>query len=409
MIVLLCTNATSCLVSIPELSEGGEGVGDGGSDVDVDVAAEAGWEASDSDADATLPEADAPEEPEQEADAPSCETGTVDCDGDLSNGCQDLLTDGLNCGKCGHDCLGGECVAGVCSAVLLASGIQKPYAIAIDADYVFGTGDDADGQVWKVPVGGCTTPGNCASFVSTAGARYHDIALDADYVYFTDRSADRVARIRKTGTSECTIAGGQQAPVGIAVDANYVYWGAQSGNAIWRASKECGGATPPEKIVSVAPSPQILRLDATGLYWTSAAGGLVTWASLDGASSEPIWSGTTLGDFMFGLAMDDEWVYWRDGYQYHYSGTGRVARARKDRTGSMEVLASDQPSPRYMALDDTHVYWTSNESVGRVAKDGTGEVETLAQGYPSAHGILVEGPAIFFCTYSGGSLYKLAK
>jgi hypothetical protein len=112
---------------------------------------------------------------------------------------------------------------------------------------------------------------------------------------------------------------------------------------------------------------------------------------------------------MFGVTMDDEWVYWRDGYQFTSGGTGRLVRAPKTRTGIVEVLAADQDAPRYVAIDDTHVYWTASDTVRRVAKTGVGGVETLADGFPSAHGILAEGPAVYFCTYSGGSLYKLAK
>ena len=384
--------APACLVSIPELAddpaESGNDAGAGEAGLEADVAS---------------PEADVAAE--TEADVPGCEAGTVDCDGS----CVQLSDNKLHCGQCGHDCLGGECFEGVCQPVLLASGIQKPYGLVKDSSFIYGTSDDAAGKLWKVSVDGCPTPAICASLISTTGTRYQDIAIDTDALYFTDKSADRVIRIEKTGQNECTLASSQQTPVGIAVDDEYVYWGAQTGDEIWRASKSCGAGTPPEVFVASTPSPQLVRLDSTGLYWTSLDGGQVSWASLDGTSTEPVWSGTTPGDFMFGLAMDDQWVYWRDGHQFPDSGTGRVARAPKDRSGGLEVLAEDQENPRYLAVDDTHVYWTSDGAVRRTAKAGTGGVETLAEGFPSAHGILVDGPAVYFCTYSGGELYKVAK
>ena len=400
----LVTVVPACLVSIPELAEHST---EAGSD------AEAGPQDASVEADATLPEADATL-PEADVDAQSedvadqCEAGTIDCDGDMSNGCEQVLNNAEHCGRCGHDCLGGTCAGGACQPLLLANGIQNPYGLVKDFDYVYGTGDDANGQVWKVPVDGCVAPENCASLLSSGGARYKDIALDDEALFFTDKSANRVVRIQKTGGAECVLATGQQTPVGIAVDDTYVYWAAQSGNEIWRASKACASGSPPEVIIVSTPSPQLLRLDASGLYWTSLDGGLVSWASVDGTSTEPVWSGSTPGNFMFGLAMDDQWVYWREGYHLSSSGTARVARAPRDRSGTLEVLADDQVNPRYLAIDETHVYWTADDAVRRVAKAG-GDVQTLAQGYPSAHGIVVDEAAVFFCTYYGGELYKVAK
>lgn len=87
-----------------------------------------------------------------------------------------------------------------------------------------------------------------------------------------------------------------------------------------------------------------------------------------------------------------------------YQGTGRVVRARKDRTGSFEVLADDEPSPGHLAIDDTRMYWPSGESLRRKTKSG-GVVETLLSGadYTIGHGILVEGECgILLYSYEGG-------
>lgn len=400
----VCTCALGCQLDLPEVVHD-EPIQDAGVEAETGLSesgpeTESGLEAADDVANEVLPE----------ADALSCEAGTQECDSDSTNGCEDLSSDPLHCGRCGHDCLGGECVAGVCQPVLLASGIQKPFALIKDADYIYGTGDDTAGQVWKVPVHDCTTPSICASVLTNTGAKYQDIAQDIEAVFFTDRSAGRVLRLSKMGGDPCDLATNQQDPVGVAVDDSYVYWTTRSGNRILRADKDCSTADPPEVVVPSTPAPQLLLLDSTGLYWTSMTGGLLSWASADGSSSEPVWSGISPGDFMFGLAMDDTWVYWRDGEQYTTGGqSGRLVRARRDRSGGFEVLAENQGRPRYMDLDDTHIYWTADDAVHRMAKADVGTVEVMAAGFPGVHGIVVDEVAVYFCTYGTGEVFRIAK
>ncbi len=43
-----------------------------------------------------------------------CSSGTVDCNGDLSDGCNDLSTDASNCGACGNAC-SATCVSSLCT------------------------------------------------------------------------------------------------------------------------------------------------------------------------------------------------------------------------------------------------------------------------------------------------------
>src|SRR5579883_758760 len=102
----------------------------------------------------------------------------------------DLRTDAQNCGACGHDCLGGACIDGACQPAVLASGLQQPTAIAVDgcANMVFWTN-----QTKVNPQGGtvmsCSTDvGTCAqtpTTIAVAEQQPFAIAIDADYVYFS--------------------------------------------------------------------------------------------------------------------------------------------------------------------------------------------------------------------------------
>ena len=47
--------------------------------------------------------------------------------------CGDVQSAPLNCGRCGHSCLGGACVAGKCQPVTLVTGEPGLGAVAVDA------------------------------------------------------------------------------------------------------------------------------------------------------------------------------------------------------------------------------------------------------------------------------------
>ena len=92
-----------------EASSGTDAVSDAGSDAGSDAANDAA------------------------SDAPSDGAG-----GD--GACQaSIATDPLNCGACGHDCLGGACEAGVCGPVAIVSGEPAPAYIATDGTKVYWT------------------------------------------------------------------------------------------------------------------------------------------------------------------------------------------------------------------------------------------------------------------------------
>jgi hypothetical protein len=59
----------------------------------------------------------------------SCNAPGTLCGGE----CVDASSDVANCGSCGHDCQGGGCLAGRCQPVTLATNLQEPVGIAVDA------------------------------------------------------------------------------------------------------------------------------------------------------------------------------------------------------------------------------------------------------------------------------------
>src|SRR5262245_23399284 len=72
----------------------------------------------------------------------------------------DLMSDGLNCGRCGRSCGGAACSMGRCPVTTLYLS-QRPYGIAVQGKNVFWTsvGSGLDGSVHK----GTTTGGDVSS------------------------------------------------------------------------------------------------------------------------------------------------------------------------------------------------------------------------------------------------------
>jgi hypothetical protein len=52
-------------------------------------------------------------------------------------GCSNLNEDALNCGSCGHSCLGGPCANGACQPLQIYAGSDATYAYAVDSNFIY--------------------------------------------------------------------------------------------------------------------------------------------------------------------------------------------------------------------------------------------------------------------------------
>jgi streptogramin lyase len=148
-------------------------------------------------------------------------------------------------------------------------------------------------------------------------------------------------------------------------------------------------------------------LDATTVYWTNRSGKNVMRVAKD-AAAPPQLVADALGE-VWGIALDDTSVYWRDAGA---DDQGRVMRAGKDGSNPTQLATTVGEGPRFLAIDETNIYWTSGSNTeGAVmtsAKDGT-NVTVLVSPQAGPRGIAVDDTDVYWTNYSGATIMKVGK
>jgi hypothetical protein len=327
----------------------------------------------------------------------------------------DVKTDPKNCGRCGHDCLGGGCRLGTCQPVVLASEQMRPTEIALDATHVYFAAA-AENAVRRVAV-----QGGPAELLTVDATLDSNIAIDDAYVYFMTGFVANggVGRAPKTGVPDggtSTMVGTATFPLGfLAIDAENVYWtgGRFSGGPIqggvYLAPKAVdGGLGVKVTGASVVAKTTSVAVDDTNLYFANAAGRIfwLTKGSTLGAPLASSQAGAT------GLVADGKRVYWAN------SGTGSILAIDKPSldagagAGVVTVLASGQNTPARVALDDVAIYFTNTGSgtIGSCPLSGcTDVVRLVASAQAAPLGIAVDAVAIYWANSGDGTIMKVAK
>lgn len=312
-----------------------------------------------------------------------------------SGGCIDTTNDPHNCGACGHDCLGGACVASACQPAVLYSGLSA-LGLAVNSTHLFTGGDEG---VMQVALAGGTpelfawTPTLATAVVLDGATAYwcenfslkkkplaggpttnvyslnpdcsaFGLAVDGTYIYWAkDYLTGSVMRAPAAGGAATALASGLESPYGIAVDASHVYWSESvKPGAIYRIPKD-GGT--PEVLATTSERPRAIALDETHVYWTNGwvgpGGPAVMRVPKAGGTPAALGDGVG-GENPQGIALDGTDVYWTD------TNAGVVWRAPKA-GGPATLLASGDPFAVSIAVDAMAVYWTvSNNPVSKVMR-----------------------------------------
>jgi hypothetical protein len=393
----------------------------------------------------------------------TCSGAYQHCGSDDSKGCEtDVGIDGSNCGACGHSCLGGQCVAGICQPVVLAgdptkaSGLKSLYSLATFNGSVYGTNwENAAGQVYKVP----TMPGGALDWLVNAGgpASANFINTDGtDLVYSVFHVGEAqnagIWKVAPDGTGNtlvvsggmtgggpaCTLSTAYGYEVnGIAFDSSFIYWIRNTYGGCAISSCQCPGIYR----ANADGSGITLYFASTGYHYTNPVvdSGTLYFVEYETQtikaatsttftmSSPPIAlpsAGTPAG-----LATDANYVYWIDTTANKFYRIPKVAPTMATDITPMSGIPSVSLWNLFL-VDAANIYFVSpapaynaanTQKIYRMPKDGSGPAAPIPGALVSASGdsassMTQDSTALYWGTYGFDSstapfaaIYKLAK
>jgi len=332
-------------------------------------------------------------------------------------------TDPFNCGRCGHSCLGGQCVDKKCKSVVVKGGLENPTDLVADANHVYvalygsdrvvriakngglmdvlvsghvdahgvtlgggklfwanldyaGTGTDGYwGGVW-----GCTLPACADTDQVTQGDNVAYVRFSNDHLFFTERSpGEALTWVTRDGVDKDNLAFPTD-PWSVAVDESHVYF-----------------------------------QFAGGLSRVSVAGGPI----------QPVGESQSFADNGF-ITLDADRVYWAFSDVGGSGETGRVYSALKSNLAAPIVkYGTNNARPNGVAVDATTLYWTNEGTLTSSTSNGDGKVlacpkqgcqgepVVLEEGLVLPRTIVADGDALYFIVRGNGTtageLRRLAK
>jgi hypothetical protein len=276
-----------------------------------------------------------------------------------SGACVDLMSDGKNCGSCGHDCLGGPCNAGQCQPVMIAQYIGHPEIISVGTQSVYVTTDlryvgraNKDGSDLKDPA----MPGFASSAFDQTS-----LVESGDRVFFVRISASAIQ------LSYCLVSGCDSTATSIggpyaqyfAVDRvdQKLVWIDYSPSQLWVAptTATASAAAIPGATLPSGSSGSPLLFAQGGVYF--ADGGSVRRIALGGGSFSTIATGSAQ---LSVLGANSTSLFLFDG-----ESIGYVVLPSGDGEAPNPLIATPlQPHiDGRFAADDASIYWVSGSSV----------------------------------------------
>jgi hypothetical protein len=329
-----------------------------------------------------------------------CEAGFASCDGDDANGCEQELTVPDNCGACGRDCLGGDCVDGACTPVLLAEGLISPSAFRVvgsDAyvatnQYICGDLDCLSGswrrQLKRAPL----EPGALEIVVATPNQVRQIEADAAGTLYWIEPT--RLVRFELGSTAPVVVGSGID-PTALQLDATNAYL--VSNSRLYSIPLDSTGGTP---ILLASPNARdyVLVLAANALYfWSDAIGKL----PLDGSPPESL--GLLKQNYRW-LAADDRNLY------YAIDNSLSAVSSIPLSGGTPVELVPAERRPQALVTDGAHVYyWLRDTGELKRVPVGGGATSLIVRQPTGDALIQVLDELVVWLHRSQGKLYKIAK
>jgi hypothetical protein len=322
---------------------------------------------------------------------------------EAATSCGDVSgSDARNCGRCGHDCLGGACLQGTCQSWIVAQPpvTSAPSAIVSDGQHVVWL-DTGFSSVLDVPVTGggpsvtLEHDSNLATSFGEPSLQNGIVAWGATTSLWTATEGQANSGIKRPFTFA---SGYSVSSTQLNADATHVAVMASS-DVLALELYDCalGAATCADIGGLPAGFPHAVA-NARSLFFTS--GGDVHEFDFGETSYGTIASGQSA---LF-LALDATQIYWAN-----FSTTGTITRALQD-GGTSTTIASSVSGPiGSLATDGTNVYFTRVPE--HIAADGgtvvgdPGYVSSAPTGGCCAFTDLVTGTVPKSVVAAGGALF----
>jgi hypothetical protein len=312
-------------------------------------------------------------------------------------------SDPKNCGRCGHDCLGGACDQGTCGPVTLAVGAQAPEDIATLDGAVYWT-NYGNGTVLTVAASGGAPSAIAedhggARGIAAANGRVVWVASAAGTVHSFDAATRMLSPVAtgQAGIFDVTLReiDGARVPVWTRKEAGLVV--------------TVDAAMTPSSIATAQRAPgAITSVSADTVCWVNEG---TAPAYADGSIA--CTSGATTRIILADVARPRGITAYGRTVYFTAAGDGTV-RSFEEGT-PVRIIARDQSSPAGIAADISGVYWVNETAGGSLMQlpDGAASAVTMRAGLENPHALTTDAVAVYWTnlgtTASAGTVMKLAK
>ena len=217
------------------------------------------------------------------------------------------------------------------------------------------------------------------------------------YIYWSDDSDNTIARATLDGVQvQQSFIQGVSNPGQVVVDASHIYWFNRGDGAIGRANIDGSGVNA-DFIPGAAAAGTGLAVGDGYIFWTDFQNSTLGRANVDGSEAGTIVTGLMSPR---GVAVDAGHVYWTN-YGVE-NGQLPIGRANLDGTEAVNdfILA---PSPGtgqigQMVADSSHLYWGHGPNIARATSDGTNINTGFAVASGGNAGLAVDASHIYWST-----------
>ena len=268
-----------------------------------------------------------------------------------------------------------------------------------------GMGGGQAGSAGMGGVGGCPSwcgGGDCVSGVCELDANETAadfLAQDDEYLYWTESTkVRRIPKDRHVGTQSIADLGSGSTLEGCAVDATHIYFAVKNDGVVYRAKKD-GSELHTALFANGPAGPVDVAIDAQHVYWTNVNQGTVERVSKTSGPTETIASNLP---GLWGLAVDDSEVYFATDQALFSCAKSADCVPKELTNGSASSGWRTDPKVR---LGNSSVFFTATEQVFSVPIAGGKAIE-LEPTPEALDGLAFEAGAIYWATTSSGKLKR---